>query len=36
MRRYRQEGEEGLLDHASAPHTVANRTPEDRIQVIAA
>ncbi|MGH3129777.1 MAG: IS481 family transposase [Gaiellaceae bacterium] len=36
LRRYRQEGEEGLLDHASAPHTVANRTPEDRIQVIAA
>jgi transposase InsO family protein len=35
-RRYREEGDEGLLDRRSAPHTVANRTPEDRIQVIAA
>jgi transposase InsO family protein len=36
LRRYREEGEEGLLDRPSAPQTVANRTPEDRIQVIAA
>jgi transposase InsO family protein len=36
LRRYREEGEEGLLDRPSAPHSVVNRTPEDRIQVIAA
>jgi class 3 adenylate cyclase/transposase InsO family protein/tetratricopeptide (TPR) repeat protein len=35
-RRYRLEGEEGLLDRPSAPQTVANRTPEERVQVIAA
>jgi transposase InsO family protein len=34
--RYRAEGELGLLDRSSAPSTVANRTPEDRIQAIAA
>jgi transposase InsO family protein len=34
--RYRAEGEAGLLDRSSAPRTVANRTPEDRIQAIAA
>jgi transposase InsO family protein len=34
--RYRGEGELGLLDRSSAPSTVANRTPEDRIQAIAA
>jgi transposase InsO family protein/transposase len=34
--RYRAEGEAGLLDRSSAPHQVANRTPEDRVQVIAA
>src|SRR6266536_6723565 len=36
LRCYDREGEEGLLDRSSAPRTVANRTPEDRIQVIAA
>lgn len=34
--RYRAEGELGLLDRSSAPTRVANRTPEDRIQAIAA
>ena len=33
--RYRSEGEEGLLDRPSAPATVANRTPEDRVRAIA-
>jgi transposase InsO family protein len=32
--RYRLEGESGLLDRSSAPHRVANRTPEDRIAVV--
>jgi transposase len=36
LRRYREEGEEGLLDRCSAPRVVANRTPEDRTQVVAA
>jgi transposase InsO family protein len=35
-RRYRVAGELGLLDRSSAPHRVANRTPEDRVQAIAA
>ena len=34
--RYRAEGELGLLDRSSAPERVANRTPEDRVQAIAA
>jgi transposase InsO family protein len=34
--RYRGEGELGLFDRSSAPNTVAKRTPEDRIQAIAA
>jgi transposase-like protein len=34
--RYREEGEEGLLDRSSAPHSVANRTTEDRVEAIAA
>jgi transposase InsO family protein len=34
--RYRSDGEAGLLDRSSAPRRVANRTPEDRIQAIAA
>src|SRR3989440_7629638 len=34
--RYRSEGGVGLLDRSSAPAHVANRTPEDRIQAIAA
>src|SRR3954453_10386219 len=36
VRRYREEGEVGLLDRSSAPHTLANRTAEDRIEAIAA
>jgi transposase InsO family protein len=36
LRAYRAEGEAGLLDRSSAPHLVANRTPEDRMQAIAA
>jgi transposase InsO family protein len=34
--RYRVEGELGLLDRSSAPARVANRTPEDRVEAIAA
>jgi transposase InsO family protein len=34
--RYRAEGQLGLLDRSSAPALVANRTPEDRVQAIAA
>jgi transposase InsO family protein/transposase len=34
--RYRAQGELGLLDRSSAPVVVANRTPEDRVQAIAA
>jgi transposase InsO family protein len=34
--RYRSEGELGLRDRSSAPALVANRTPDDRIQAIAA
>ena len=34
--RYRVIGEPGLLDRSSAPLRVANRTPEDRVQAIAA
>ena len=34
--RYRADGEVGLIDRPSAPSCVANRTPEDRIQAIAA
>src|SRR6266540_2268660 len=34
--RYRTEGELGLLDRSSAPKEVANRTPDDRVQAIAA
>ena len=36
VRRYRTEGESGLLDRSSAPTLVANATPEDRVQAIAA
>jgi transposase InsO family protein len=36
VRRFRTEGAAGLLDRSSAPKRVHNRTPEDRIQVIAA
>jgi transposase InsO family protein len=34
--RYRAEGEFGLLDRSSAPAVVANRTPQDRVEAIAA
>jgi transposase InsO family protein len=34
--RYRLEGERGLLDRSSAPHRVANRTPRERVEAIAA
>jgi transposase InsO family protein len=36
LRRYREEGEEGLLDRSSAPSSVPRRTPEERAAVIAA
>src|ERR671911_33907 len=35
VRRYRAEGELGLLDRSSAPARVANRTPDERVQAIA-
>jgi len=35
-RRFRADGELGLLDRSSAPASVHNRTPEDRIEAIAA
>ena len=36
VRRYRAEGELGLLDRSSAPRRVANRTDERRLEAIAA
>jgi transposase InsO family protein len=36
LRRFQEEGEQGLLDRSSAPATIPHRTPEDRIQAIAA
>jgi transposase InsO family protein len=36
VERYRAEGEDGLYDHSSAPQTIHNRTPEGRIEAIAA
>jgi transposase InsO family protein len=36
VERYLTEGEDGLHDRSSAPSTVHNRTPEQRIQAIAA
>jgi transposase len=36
LARWRAEGGPGLLDRSSAPGTIPHRTPEDRIQVIAA
>jgi transposase InsO family protein len=36
LARWRSEGEAGLSDRSSAPHTVANRTAEARVEVIAA
>jgi transposase InsO family protein len=35
-RRHREEGEQGLHDRSSAPGSVPHRTPEDRVQAIAA
>ena len=35
-RRYREEGEQGLLDRSSAPASIPHRTPEERVQAIAA
>ncbi|MFN8215111.1 MAG: IS481 family transposase [Solirubrobacterales bacterium] len=34
--RYRAEGEAGLVDRSSAPRSVPGRTPEDRVEAIAA
>ena len=34
VRRYRERGEAGLLDHSSAPKRIANRTPDDRVEAI--
>lgn len=36
LRRFQQEGEQGLLDRSSAPGSIPHRTPEDRVQAIAA
>jgi transposase InsO family protein len=34
--RFQAEGEAGLLDRSSAPHRVANRTPQDRVTAMTA
>src|SRR3954454_662775 len=36
LARWRAEGEAGLQDRSSAPHTVPRRTPETRVEAIAA
>jgi transposase InsO family protein len=36
LRCYRAEGEDGLLDRSSAPRSIPHRTPEERVQAIAA
>jgi transposase InsO family protein len=36
VKRYLAEGEAGLWDRSSAPHSVPGRTPEDRVEAIAA
>jgi transposase InsO family protein len=36
LARYRQEGKAGLADRPAVPHSIPRRTPEDRIQAIAA
>ena len=36
LRRFREEGEQGLLDRGSAPLRVPQRTAEDRVELIAA
>jgi len=35
VRRYRAEGEDGLVDRSSAPRRVPGRTPEERVEAIA-
>jgi transposase InsO family protein len=34
VRRFREEGDRGLLDRSSAPKRIANRTPDDRVESI--
>src|ERR1035437_10389525 len=36
VRRFRADGEQGLLDRSSAPQRVANRTPSERVALIVA
>ena len=36
LRCYRRDGEEGLLDRSSVPRLISHRTPEERLQAIAA
>jgi transposase InsO family protein len=36
LRRFRNEGADGLIDASSAPHSIPHRTPEERVQAIAA
>src|SRR4051794_37121566 len=36
VERYRAEGEAGLRDRSSAPHSIPHRTPADRVEIIAA
>ena len=36
VKRYREEGQAGVWDRSSAPHSVPGRTPEDRVEAIAA
>jgi transposase InsO family protein len=36
LRRFRAEGVDGLLDRSSAPRSIPHRTPEERVQAIAA
>ena len=32
--RYRAEGEAGLLDRSSAPHSIPHRTPDDHVEAM--
>jgi transposase InsO family protein len=36
LRRWREEGEAGLLDRSCAPHSIPHRTPADRVEAIEA
>src|SRR3954454_10517745 len=36
LRRWREQGEQGLLDRSCAPRSIPHRTPPDRVAVIAA